>query len=220
MDDEKLVYTYHMVKALELENVYYKQGSFYLNDINLQVNKNDTIALVGKSGAGKSTLIRLIGNAAVSDSGIIRYFGKELYEDEKAIRASMSVIYDESNFNTEMKGISLAKEIKKFEPNFSMEKFSEYMSELELDANMRIRFYSKGMQRKYALALALARSPKLLVMDEVTSGVDEASRDALWKLVDEYRTNNELTIIFSTHHEKDIESIGARKIIIDKGELL
>lgn len=209
-----------MESVLELDRVYYKQGSFLLNNISISLANNETIALVGKSGSGKSTLMRIIGNAAVADAGIVRYFGKELYEDEKNIRRLMSVIFDDSNFNTEFKAGKLAREIKKFEPDFDLEKFSEYMKRLELDENMRIRFYSKGMQRKYALVLALSRKPSLLVMDEVTSGVDETSRTEMWKIVNEYKTNNDLAIIFSTHHMKDIEATGARIISIDKGECL
>ena len=209
-----------MAEALELENIYLRQGSFLLKDINLTLEENETVALVGKSGAGKSTHIRVIGNAAAADSGIIRYFGKEMYEDEKKIRGQMSIIFDDSNFNTEMRGIRLAKEIKRFEPEFSLEDFSEYMKRLELDEKMRIRFYSKGMQRKYALALALSRQPKLLVMDEVTSGVDEPARKDMWKLIDEYRKKKQLSIIFSTHNMKDLEETNTRRIVIDKGVLL
>lgn len=209
-----------MAKVLELEHIYYKQGSFLVKDINFSLEDGEVVALVGKSGAGKSTLMRIIGNAIDSDAGIIRYFGKEMYEDEKNIRQQMSVIFDESNFNTEMRGISLAKELSRFENNFSMSSFNEYMDRLELDKNMRIRFYSKGMQRMYALALALSRMPRLLIMDEVTSGVDEMSRDLLWSIVNDYRKEHPLSIIFTTHHKKDIISVGAKEIMIEKGELL
>ena len=102
-----------MAEALELENIYLRQGSFLSKDINLTLEENETVALIGKSGAGKSTLIRVIGNAATADSGIIRYFGKEMYEDEKKIRVQMTIIFEDSNINTEKSGLRLAKEIKR-----------------------------------------------------------------------------------------------------------
>ena len=209
-----------MAKALEITNLYYKQGNFVLRDINLDIEENEAVAIIGKSGAGKSTLLRLIGNAVVADAGVIKYFGKEMYEDERQIRGDMSVIFDESNFNTELKGIRLAKEIKRFEADFSLDRFHEYMKKFELDENMRIRFYSKGMQRKYALALALSRKPKLLIMDEVTSGVDENSRNRMWEVIAEYKKSNTLAIVFTTHHLEDIKLVKARTVTFDRGGIL
>ena len=209
-----------MSKALEITNLYYKQGNFVLRDINLDIEENEAVAIIGKSGAGKSTLLRLIGNAVVADAGVIKYFGKEMYEDERQIRGDMSVIFDESNFNTELKGIRLAKEIKRFEADFSLDRFHEYMKKFELDENMRIRFYSKGMQRKYALALALSRKPKLLIMDEVTSGVDENSRKRMWEVIAEYKKSNTLAIVFTTHHLEDIKPAKARTVTFDRGGIL
>lgn len=206
--------------VLELERVFLGQGDFLLKDINMSIYENDLVAIVGKSGAGKTTLLKAIGNSLVVDSGIIKYFGKEMYEDEKNIRRRMSVVFDESNFNTEMRAISLAKEIKRFEADFSMDDFTYYMEKFDLDINKRIRFYSKGMQRMYALVLALSRKPELLIMDEVTSGVDEESRKVLWSIIDEYRQKNSLTILFSTHHKDDIENINAKVITMDRGELV
>ena len=209
-----------MAKALEITNLYYKQGNFVLRDINLDIEENEAVAIIGKSGAGKSTLLRLIGNAVVADAGVIKYFGKEMYEDERQIRGDMSVIFYESNFNTELKGIRLAKEIKRFEADFSLDRFHEYMKKFELDENMRIRFYSKGMQRKYALALALSREPKLLIMDEVTSGVDENSRNRMWEVIAEYKKSNTLAIVFTTHHLEDIKLAKARIVTFDRGGIL
>lgn len=209
-----------MAKALEITNLYYKQGNFVLRDINLDIEENEAVAIIGKSGAGKSTLLRLIGNAVVADAGVIKYFGKEMYEDERQIRGDMSVIFDESNFNTELKGIRLAKEIKRFEADFSLDRFHEYMKNFELDENMRIRFYSKGMQRKYALALALSRKPKLLIMDEVTSGVDENSRKRMWEVIAEYKKSNTLAIVFTIHHLEDIKLAKARIVTFDRGGIL
>ena len=110
--------------ALQLEKIYYRQGNFLINDVNFFLEENETVALCGKSGSGKSTIIRLIGNAVEADAGIIRYYGEELYQNEKKIRRSMSVMYDRVNFNIELTGNKLVREIKKFEPFFSMEDFA------------------------------------------------------------------------------------------------
>ena len=206
------------MKALELKNVYYKQTKLILKNISFSLEEGDTVALTGRSGAGKSTLIKVIGNALWVDSGIIQYFGKELYEDEYNIRKNMSVVFDKTNFNTEMKAVNIAKEIMRFEPDFDTEGFERRMTFLGLDSSMKIRLYSSGMKKKFMLVIALCRNPKLLIMDEPTSEVDEVSRDEMWDLITEYRMDKSLTILFSTHREKEIERYSNKRIHIEKGE--
>lgn len=206
-------------KALELEKLYYRQGNFLINDVNFSIDENEIVALCGRSGAGKSTLIRLIGNAIEPDAGIIRYFGEELYQNEKEIRRNISMVYDRVNFNVELTGNKLAKEIKKFEPFFDMDDFQNYMSTFGLDGNKRIRFYSRGMRKMYMLTIALARKPKLLVMDEPTSEVDEETGKLMKRVITEYRKQNGLTVLFSTHHNDEMNNFADRVILMKEGEL-
>lgn len=206
-------------KTLELEKLYYRQGSFLINDVNFSIDENEIVALCGRSGAGKSTLIRLIGNAIEPDAGVIRYFGEELYQNEKEIRRNISVVYDRVNFNVEFTGNKLAKEIKKFEPFFCMDDFENYMNTFGLDGNKRIRFYSRGMRKMYMLTIALARKPKLLVMDEPTSEVDEETGRLMKKVISEYRRKNGLTILFSTHHNDEMNDFADRVIMMKEGQL-
>ena len=132
------------------------------------------------------------------------YYGKEMYEDELKIRKRMSVIYDAPNFNMELSPERLAREWKKFEPWFDREAFTSYMNRLELEMNQRVKLYSVEKCRKLMLALALSRNPELLVMDDVTSGVDTQSRQVMWEIVERYRSKQELTILFSSHHEEEL----------------
>lgn len=192
------------MNALEVEKLYIKRGNLGLKDINLQLQEEKVHAIVGKSGTGKSTLIRAIGGAVRPDAGCIRYDGRQLCEDEKEIRKNMSVIYDSPNFNIELKPDRLVKELAKFEPWFDRERYVKLMGQMELDRKMQIKLYSVGQQKKLMLILALCRNPRLLVMDEVTSGVDRESRVAMWELIDDYRKENILSVIFTTHHEEEM----------------
>ena len=116
----------------------------------------------------------------------------------------MSVIYDAPNFNRELSPERLAREWKKFEPWFDRDAFTSYMNRLELEMNQRVKLYSVEKCRKLMLALALSRKPELLVMDDVTSGVDTKPRQMMWEMVEKYRSKQELTILFSSHHEEEI----------------
>lgn len=192
------------MQALTIEKLYLKRGSFLLRDFNMELEAGQIHVVVGKSGSGKSTLFRAIGGALRPEAGRILYYGKEMYEDELKIRKRMSVIYDAPNFNMELSPERLAREWKKFEPWFDREAFTSYMNRLELEMNQRVKLYSVEKCRKLMLALALSRNPELLVMDDVTSGVDTQSRQVMWEIVERYRSKQELTILFSSHHEEEL----------------
>ena len=129
----------------------------------------------------------------------------------------MSVMYDRVNFNIELTGNKLAREIKKFEPFFAMEDFEKYMKIFELDGNKRIRFYSGGMRRMYMLSIALARNPRLLVMDEPTSEVDEEAAQKMREVISSYKKERGLTVLFSTHNKDDIKVFADRVITLKEG---
>ena len=192
------------MQALKIEKLYLKHGGFLLRDFNMELEVGQIHVITGKSGSGKSTLFREIGGALRPEAGRILYYGKEMYEDELKIRKRMSVIYDAPNFNMELSPERLAREWKKFEPWFDREAFTSYMNRLELEMNQRVKLYSVEKCRKLMLALALSRNPELLVMDDVTSGVDTQSRQVMWEIVERYRSKQELTILFSSHHEEEL----------------
>ncbi|MDD6291172.1 MAG: ABC transporter ATP-binding protein [Lachnospiraceae bacterium] len=193
------------MEMLRIEKLYVRRGTFLLKDINIAIEEGETCAIVGKSGSGKSTLIRAIGGAVEPAAGKILYAGRERYEDECAIRKEMSVIYDSPNFNTELKPERLVRELEKFEPWFDRGAFAVYMQQLELNPRLRVKLYAEEMQKKLMLTIALCRKPKLLVMDESTSGVDKESRQGMWEMIEAYRQKYPLTLVFSTHHEEEVQ---------------
>ncbi len=207
-----------MNNALEVEKLYIKRGSFWLKDVNLQLGEEKIHAIAGKSGSGKSTLIRAIGGALRPDAGCIRYFGKEMYEAEKEIRRKMSVVYNTPNFNVELKPDRLVKELAQFEPWLDQKKYVQLMQEMELNRQIKVKLYSEGQQRKLMLILALCRNPEILVMDEATSGMDRASRAAMWKLIADYREQKPLSVLFTTHHEEEM-CVADRIWYLDEGRL-
>lgn len=205
---------------LEVQKLYHRAGNFYLRDIHFSMEKGSITALIGRSGAGKSTLLRLIAQAEIPEVGKILYEGREMYEDEKTIRSKMSVVYEKPNFNMELKAGRLAEKIRKIEAGFSMDMFRNYMEIAQLDTGMKIKQYSTGMQKKYMLILALCRQPELLLMDEPTSAVDPVSREEMLRLIRDYRSRQDLTILFSTHNYEDIEAIADHVMLLRKGELI
>lgn len=189
---------------LRVERLYVRKGTFLLQDVNLSVEEGAVHAIAGKGGSGRSTLIQAIGGAIVPTAGRIMYNGREMYEDECSIRKMMSVIYDAPNFNMELTPERLVRELLRFEPWFDRESFLVNLQLLELNPKLRVRLYSEGMQRMLMLVIALCRQPKLLVMDELTSGVDKESGTVMWDMLGAYRKEHSLTVLFTTHHEEEL----------------
>lgn len=208
------------MNALEVKNVYFRQGDFIFKNLNFELKEGELLVLKGSSGSGKSTLIQLIGNAKKVSAGKILYYNKELYEDEYAIRKRMSVVYDYPNFNTEFSGKKIAKTIHKFEPFFSIKYFKEKMNNFGIDENVKVRQFSTEMEKKFMVILALSRTPDILIMDEPTCGLDEEARNDIWNMIFEYKQNHKLSILFSSHHEHEMELLANGVICLENGGVL
>lgn len=175
--------------------------STILNKINLRINKGEIIGLLGPSGAGKTTLVKAIIGMKSVENGEIRVFNEvvpklditinmgymaqsdALYEDLSGID---NVIFFGSIFG--MKGKALK------------ERAKEVLSlvDLEKDSNKLVKNYSGGMKRRLSLAIALVHSPKLLILDEPTVGIDPVLRQKFWDEFNRIKANGG-TIILTTH---------------------
>lgn len=205
------------MNALEFEHIYFRRGYFTLSDVSFCIKIGETVAVSGRSGCGKTTLFELMGNVVKPDGGFIRYFGKEMYEDEANIRRNMSLMFEEPNFNGERRAEQFAREFKKIEPSFDLEGFRARLDCFGLDEKKRIRMYSKGMRKKMMLAFFLSRNPRLLLMDEPTGGLDTRSRTEVFDMIEAYRKEHELTVLFSTHQKDDISDYANRILHMENG---
>lgn len=193
MNDDIVVYVNNV-------DVKYDKSTL-LNKINLRINKGEIIGLLGPSGAGKTTLVKAIIGMKSVENGEIRVFNEvvpklditinmgymaqsdALYEDLSGID---NVIFFGSIFG--MKGKALK------------ERAKEVLSlvDLEKDSNKLVKNYSGGMKRRLSLAIALVHSPKLLILDEPTVGIDPVLRQKFWDEFNRIKANGG-TIILTTH---------------------
>lgn len=206
------------MNALEIENLNKKLNGFNINNINLELPKGYILGYIGQNGAGKTTTMKLIMNQLKKDNGEIRIFGKQYEEDEAGYKDMIGFIADECYFPTCFTLKEVINTLKDFYSSFNEEKFKEYVNRWELPYKKKIKEFSKGMKVKLAFASILSRNTKLLLLDEPTSGLDPVVRSDVLEMLQDYISDGERSVIFSTHIMSDLEKITDYLYFINNGE--
>ncbi|MBP2241575.1 ABC-2 type transport system ATP-binding protein [Cytobacillus eiseniae] len=209
-----------MENIVELKNVTKKFKGFSVNNMNLQVKQGYVTGFIGANGAGKSTTIKMIMNLLRPDAGEINLFGLDYKKHEKAIKERIGFVYDGNVF---FEGLNL-KDIKRIVApaykHWDDKVFHQYIEKFELPINKSMKTFSKGMQMKASLAIALSHQAELIIMDEPTAGLDPIFRRELLNLLQELMIDGNRTIFFSTHITTDLDRIADYIAFMQNGELV
>jgi ABC-2 type transport system ATP-binding protein len=207
----------------ELRKIY-RNGFEALKGIDLTVEAGDFFALLGPNGAGKSTAIGIITSLVNPTSGRVSVFGHDLIKEREAVKSCIGLVPQEINFNQfEKVGDIVVTQggyygIRRREAAARAE---TALRQLHLwdRRNSVSRTLSGGMKRRLMIARALVHSPKLLMLDEPTAGVDIEIRRSMWAFL---RKINEAgtTIILTTHYLEEAESLCRNIAIIDHGRIV
>ena len=193
--------TEQMEKVIESSGISKKFGTTKaLNDISFSVNESDVFGFIGPDGAGKTTLFRIITTLLLPDEGNIKVFGMDCINHYKELRKNIGYmpgrfslyqdlsVEENLNFYAKVFGTTVAE-------NYDL--ISDIYSHIEPFKKRLAGKLSGGMKQKLALSCALIHKPKLLVLDEPTTGIDAVSRSEFWDMLGKLRKYN-ITIIVST----------------------
>lgn len=209
-----------MENVVELKNVTKKYKDFSVKNIDLQVEKGFVTGFIGANGAGKSTTIKMMMNLIKPDAGEVKLFGLDYKTHEKVIKERIGFVYDGNVF---FEGMNL-KDIKHIVApaykHWDDTLFYQYVEQFELPLNKAMKTFSKGMQMKASLAIALSHHAELIIMDEPTSGLDPIFRRELMNLLQELMVDGNRTIFFSTHITTDLDRMADYIALIQRGELV
>ncbi|MEH6942987.1 ABC transporter ATP-binding protein [Bacillus sp. JJ722] len=209
-----------MENVVELKNVTKNFKGFSVKNIDLQVKQGFVTGFIGANGAGKSTTLKMMMNLLKPDAGEVKLFGLDYKTHEKAIKERMGFVYDGNVF---FEGLNL-KDIKRIVgpayKRWDDTLFYQYVEQFELPLNKAIKTFSKGMQMKASLAVALSHHAELIIMDEPTAGLDPIFRRELLVLLQELMVDGNRTIFFSTHITTDLDRIADYIALIQRGELV
>lgn len=208
-----------MEYVLEVNNLTKEYKDFKLDDISLKIPKGSVVGLIGENGAGKSTFINSILNINEPEKGEVKIFNKSINEHEKDIKEDIAVIFDKSHYSEYMNAKIIGKMLSKIYKNWDNEKYYSLLENFGLPVNKKIKKFSKGMKMKLEFALALSHSPKFLILDESTSGLDPVFRDEILDLLRSYTENEENSILISSHITSDLDKISDYIAFIHEGRL-
>jgi len=193
-----------------------------LKGINFEIKTGEIFGLLGPNGAGKTTLINSITTLEKPTSGDVHVFGTSVCDSPLITKKNIGVVHQEI-IST---GFFDVLEILDFQSGYyglaNNKKRIEYLvKKLALDthATKKIKQLSGGMKRRLMIAKALVHSPKLLLLDEPTAGVDVELRESLWNFVRELK-NEGISVLLTTHYLEEAEALCDRIGIINKGELI
>jgi ABC-2 type transport system ATP-binding protein len=191
-----------------------------LRDFDMTLEEGKVYGLLGKNGEGKTTLVRMIMGVIPADSGEIFFNDKKIRFRDAAYRKEIGYIPEDTFFYSWMKIEDLVAFNSSFYPAWDGRKAAEYLDRFALDKRKRIGKLSRGMKLKLGLAAALAAKPKLLILDDPTSGIDVPTRQDFLKNIISELSEAGTTVLFSTHLVHELERVVEQIGILHKGRLV
>lgn len=206
--------------AIHLKDVSKKFDYFSLNNVNLALPTGQIMGFVGANGAGKSTTIRLMLGLLQADSGDVNVLGKSMPANQTLIKRDIGYSSEEMKLYG---GKNLAWHIsfiKSIFPSWDDHYCDDLINRFGLNLEQKIKQFSKGQHIKAQLLLVLARQPKLLILDEPTTGLDPVARQEVNKELALILKDEKRTVLFSSHNTSDVEKISDQITFIDRGRII
>lgn len=208
------------MNALEVKGLGKNYGNFALRNLSFSVPQGYITGLIGPNGAGKSTVIKTIMGMVLPEKGRISVLGQPVSGSEGSYKQYIGYISDENIYYEYLTMEQMKRIVAPFYERWDEALFTQYMELFELPKRKKIKDCSKGMKMKFAIALALAHHPTLLIMDEPTAGLDPVFRRELLDLLAEYILDENNTILFSTHLTTDLDRVADYVTFLNRGELV
>ena len=209
------------MNAIELSHVTKHFPGFTLQDLSLTVPSGTICGLVGENGAGKSTTIRLLMGALRPDSGRCAVLGADSAAPEfLSLKEDIGVVLDEAYFPESLNALQVGGVMAKTYRRWDGKQYQNYLTRFGLPEKKPFKDFSRGMKMKLAIAVALSHSPRLLVLDEATAGLDPIVRDEVLEIFNEFTREEDHSILISSHILSDLEKLCDYIAFLHQGRLL
>lgn len=212
---------------MEIEHLRKSYGSLKaVNDISFKVKKGSLFAFLGVNGAGKSTTINIICSILKKDSGRVIVCGHDIDNDKEnqLIKEEIGIVFQNSVLDNDLTVLENLKirtsfySLTKKESDKKLKRITELL-ELEPILNRQVKKLSGGQKRRVDIARAMVHEPKLLILDEPTTGLDPKTRLNVWTLIDEIREKTGMTVFLTTHYLEEADQ-ATYVVIMDRGKII
>ena len=208
------------MNAISVTKVTKKYKGFELRNVTFDVPSGCIMGLVGENGAGKSTLIKIICGVIVNKQGNVSLLGEENVEKFYELRNDVGIVPDDIYFPQKFKVKNVNKMMSLVYDNWDEIAFQGYIKRFDIPKDRKFKDYSLGMKKKLGIAVALSHNPKLLILDEATSGLDPVVRDDFLDILNDFTRDENHTVLFSSHIVSDLEKLCDYIAVINKGKLI
>ena len=205
--------------AIEVRNLTKRYKDFTLENISFALPRGAIMGLIGENGAGKSTLINSILGIADSDSTLTAILGLDMKTHSKIIKEDIAVIFNDSHYDISLTPRIIGHILSKVYKNWDAALFSSYLERFGLPEKKKIKKLSTGMRVKLEFAAALSHHPKLLILDEATSGLDPVFRDEILDILREFTQDEDNAVFISSHITSDLDKIADYIAYLHEGKI-
>ncbi len=206
--------------AFSLSGIAKRYPHFALQDISLDLPEGQVMGLVGVNGAGKTTLLRLLTGLAAPDAGEVTVLGHRLPEAQVAAKRNIGFASEDMRL---YRGQTLRWHmdlIQRIYPGWSESHAAELVKRFELTPEQAVGGFSHGQRVKALLLLCLARRPRMLLLDEPTTGLDPVARIEVLEALADVLRDEQRSVLFSSHNTHDVEQLADSITFLHQGCLV
>lgn len=208
-----------MNAILETRNLSKRFGNKYaVSDFNLRIERGGVHALIGSNGAGKSTLFRILLGFLTPSTGESFLLGENSQQLSPACRGRVGYVNEEHTLPRWLEVKALKAMQRSYYPQWNEDVYREVIANFDVDPQQKVGSLSRGERAGFNLAMALAQSPELLILDEPTLGLDVVARQEFLDAV-LFSTQTNTTVIYCSHLMEEVERLADQLIIVEKGKL-
>lgn len=213
-----------MENIMQIEHLQKRFGEIQaVNDLSFRVKEGELFAFLGVNGAGKSTTINILCGQLEKDGGTVEIGGLDLDRDPDPIKRSLGVVFQNSVLDKEL---SVKENLESRAALYGIhgaafrERLAELAQMLDFTGLLRrpVGKLSGGQRRRIDIARALLHEPRILILDEPTTGLDPQTRSLLWQVIGELRRRNNLTVFLTTHYMEEAADADF-VVILDHGQI-
>lgn len=210
------------IEAVDVKKTFGKKTA--IENISLQVEAGSIHAILGPNGAGKTTFVKILATLLKPNEGVAKVFGHDVVKESAQVRDMISLTGQSTSVDEDMTGaenLILLARLLGYSPSGARQRTKDLLEAFDLaDAGKQlVKQYSGGMRRRLDIAASIIKGPKLLFLDEPTTGLDPRSRNNLWSLIRDLARQG-TTVLLTTQYLEEADQLADRISVIDQGTVI